>query len=83
MSFFCNLKHLSWNYENEFRCTTAAKAKGMPYMSAMPKEIFIGRNCLTNYADRIIKIADELHVPVYKMMFDELGSEFNLFIKKA
>ncbi len=25
----CNLKHVSWSYENEFRCTTGAKAKGM------------------------------------------------------
>jgi len=83
MSLFCNIKHLSWSYENEFRCTTGAMAKGMPYVSAMPKAAFIGMNCLPTYADRIIKIADELHIPVYRMLFDELGSEFNLFFKRA
>lgn len=83
MSLFCNIKHLSWSYENEFRCTTGTMAKGMPYVSAMPKAAFIGMNCLPTYADRIIKIADELHIPVYRMLFDELGSEFNLFFKRA
>lgn len=83
MSLFCNIKHLSWSYENEFRCTTGAIERGMPYVSAMPKEVFIGMNCLPNYADRIIKVADELHIPVYRMMFDELGSEFNLFYRRV
>lgn len=81
MSLFCNIKHLSWSYENEFRCTTGKAAKGMPYVTAMPKEVFIGMNCLPTYADRIIKIADELHIPVYRMIFNELGSEFNLVSK--
>lgn len=83
MSLFCNIKHLSWSYENEFRCTTGAMAKGMTYVSAMPKEVFIGMNCLPKYADRIIKIADELNIPVYRMMFDELDSKFNLFFKSV
>lgn len=82
-SLFCNIKHLSWNYENEFRCTTGAIAKGMPYLSAMPKSVFIGMNCLSTYADRIIKIADELHIPIYRMMFDEWGSEFNLIFHRV
>ncbi len=81
-SFFCNIKHISWNYENEFRCTTGATAKGMPYVSAEPKEIYIGMNCVSSYADRIIKIAKELQIPVYKMDFDEQGSEFNLIANR-
>lgn len=79
--FFCNLKHLSWSYENEFRCTTGATAEGMPYMPATPKEIFIGMNCLPTYTERIISIAKALKAPVYQMSFDELGSEFNLISK--
>ncbi len=81
-SFFCNIKHISWNYENEFRCTTGAIAEGMPYVSAEPKEIYIGMNCVPTYVDKIIKIANALNIPVYKMIFDELSSEFNLIPKR-
>ena len=81
-SFFCNIKHISWSYENEFRCTTGATAEGMPYVSAVPKEIFIGMNCMPSYVDRIIKIANELKIPVYKMNFDEMGSDFNLITER-
>lgn len=77
-AYFCNIKHISWNYENEFRCATGANAPGMPYISAIPKEIYIGKNCTNTYLDRIIKIAKELQVPVFQMVFDELNSEFNL-----
>jgi hypothetical protein len=81
-SFFCNIKHVSWSYENEFRCTTGATAEGMPYVSAVPKEIYIGMNCMPTYTDRIIKIANALQIPVYKMIFDELRSDFNLIPKR-
>ena len=81
-SFFCNIKHLSWSYENEFRCTTGATAEGMPYVSATPKEIYIGMNCMPTYTDRIIKIANVLQIPVYKMIFDEMKSDFNLIPKR-
>ena len=81
-SFFCNIKHLSWGYENEFRCTTGVTAEGMPYVSAVPKEIYIGMNCMPTYTDRIIEIANALQIPVYKMIFDELRSDFNLIPKR-
>ncbi|SFM12972.1 hypothetical protein SAMN02983006_02868 [Halanaerobium salsuginis] len=54
----------------------------MPYVSAAPKEIYIGMNCMSSYTDRIIKIANALEIPVYKMIFDELSSNFNLIFKK-
>lgn len=81
-SFFCNIKHISWSYENEFRCTTGTTAKGMPYVLAAPKEIYIGMNCLPTYTDRILKIAQKLQVPVYRMTFDELNEDFNLIPQK-
>lgn len=81
-SFFCNIKHISWSYENEFRCTTGAMADGMPYVSAVPKEIYIGMNCTPTYTDRIIKIANVLQIPVYKMIFDELSTDFNLIPRR-
>ena len=82
-TYFCNIKHISWSYENEFRCTTVANAPGMPYISATPKEIYIGKNCTNTYVDRIIKIAKELQVPVYQMAFDDLNSEFNLVPRRV
>ena len=39
-----NLKLDQWSYENEFRCSTASNAKGMPYIDAIPKEIYIGKS---------------------------------------
>lgn len=54
----------------------------MPYVSAEPKEIYIGMNCVSSYTNRIIKIAKELEIPVYKMVFDEQSSEFNLIANR-
>lgn len=77
-SLLCNLKHISWSYENEFRCTTGATAKGMPYISATPKEIYIGMNCLPKYEKKLINIANTLKIPIYKMYFDEFNEKFDL-----
>lgn len=82
VSLFCNIKHISWSYENEFRCSMASNAKGMPYAPAMPKAIYIGMNCLPTYRDKLIKIAAELQIPAYQMAFDEFNSNFNLIFKE-
>ncbi len=79
---FCNIKHLSWSYENEFRCTVGAMADEMPYMPATPKEIYIGMKCVSTYEDKIIKIAHALNIPVYKMVFDECSSDYDLIPKR-
>ena len=81
-SFFCNIKHISWSYENEFRCTVGAATENKSYMSATPKEIYIGMNCPSTYRDKIIKIAKEMQVPVFIMKFDEFNQEFNLMSEK-
>lgn len=82
VSLFCNIKHISWSYENEFRCSMASNAKGMPYAPAMPKAIYIGMNCLPTYRDKLIKIAAELQIPAYQMAFDEFNTNFNLIFKE-
>ncbi|MBC8547723.1 DUF2971 domain-containing protein [Clostridiaceae bacterium NSJ-31] len=74
----CNLKHTSWSYEQEFRCTTGAIAAGMPYIEARPKEIFIGMNCAPRHAERLIKIAASWKIPVYRMEFDERSEQYAL-----
>lgn len=81
-SFLGNIKHLSWSYENEFRCTVGAIAEGMPYLPATPKEIFIGMNCVSTYEDKIIRIGKKLNIPVYKMIFDDLSSDYDLKVKR-
>ncbi|MGN0786958.1 MAG: DUF2971 domain-containing protein [Christensenellales bacterium] len=78
----CNLKHTSWSYEQEFRCTTGAIAKGMPYIDAKPKEIFIGMNCAPRHAERLIEIAASWKIPVYRMEFDECSEVYTLTARK-
>lgn len=81
-SLLCNLKHDSWSYEREFRCTTSSLAKGMPYISANPKEIFIGMNCSPEHAKQLTEIATTLNIPIHRMVFDEYSSQFGLSIEK-
>ena len=76
----CNIKHLSWKYEEEFRCTMGATSEGMPYVNAMPKAIYIGMNCKRNHAERLRSIAQELKIPVYMMKFEDCSEDFNLAI---
>jgi hypothetical protein len=73
-----NLKHSSWSYENEFRCTVAANTAGVPYIKANPKEIYVGMNCSDDNTHHLLTIGNQLGIPVYKMYFDECSSEYEL-----
>lgn len=75
-----NIKYTSWSYEKEYRCTMASNARGMPYVEATPKEIFIGFHCSNKNALRLKQIADKLSVPVHKMNFDEFSPSYKLNI---
>lgn len=75
-----NIKHSSWSYEQEFRCTTGSTASGMPYLEAVPKEIFIGINCPIEEAKEIERIANIIQIPVHRMGFDECSPTFELTI---
>ena len=77
-----NLKHESWSYENEFRCTTATNAESMPYIKAIPKEIYIGMNCSDKNAHQLVEIGKTLNVPVYKMFFDEYNEKYELSLNQ-
>lgn len=76
--YLCNIKHSSWQYEKEFRCTMETKAKGMPYVNANPKAIYIGKNCSENNRQKLIEIAKKLSTPIYQMNFDELSDDYSL-----
>lgn len=77
----CNVKHTSWSYEKEFRCTTGAIAPGMPFIDAKPKEIYIGMHCNPNHVMRLKEIGDSWGIPVYKMAFAECGEQYELLAK--
>lgn len=73
-----NLKLDQWSYENEFRCTTASNAEGMPYIDAVPKEIFIGMNCSEANKNRLINIAQKLGIAIYQMSINNCGENYEL-----
>ena len=76
--FLCNIKHSTWSYEKEFRCTAGAQAKGMPYIDAIPKAIYIGMNCREQNRSKLVEIARSLLIPVYQMQLDELSEKYCL-----
>jgi hypothetical protein len=81
ISFFSNIKHETWSYEKEFRCVTGATAEGMPFITAIPKEVYIGKNCSQAHVDKLINIAKELQIPAFKMTFDEYSTDYNLTLE--
>lgn len=76
--FLCNIKQRTWQYEKEFRCTVAANAEGMPYVTAVPKAIYVGMNCSEKNRDELVLIARQLSVPIYQMKLDELSENYVL-----
>ena len=75
-----NLKHSSWGYEKEFRCTAASNTPGMPFIDAKPKAIYIGLNCDPFHAQRLKEIADSWQIPVYQMRFEECSEAYELTV---
>lgn len=77
-----NLKLNQWSYEKEFRCSIASNAKGSPYIEAIPKEIYIGKNCSEGNKNQLICISQNFKIPAYQMIFDENGEKCELTSKK-
>ncbi len=77
-----NLKLNQWSYEKEFRCSIASNAKGSPYIEAIPKEIYIGKNCSEGNKNQLICISQNFKIPAYQMIFDENGEKCKLTSKK-
>lgn len=73
-----NLKLDQWSYENEFRCSTASNAKGMPYIDAIPKEIYIGKSCSENNKKELSRIGLKLNIPVYQMAAEDCSEKCEL-----
>ena len=73
-----NIKHSSWKYENEFRCTMGVEPQKSPYVDATPKAIYIGMKCSEENKRSLLSIAKKLSIPAYQMKFDELSDAFEL-----
>lgn len=73
--FLSNIKHSSWSYENEFRCS---KTDASDYLEAFPNEICVGLNCTIENQEKLVEIAKELNIPIYKMRFEEFSEYFIL-----
>lgn len=76
--YLCNIKQATWQYEKEYRCSMGAAAKGMPYIDAVPKAIYIGMNCNEQNRNKLIKIAKEQLIPIYEMKLNELSENYSL-----
>lgn len=77
-----NLKLNQWSYEKEFRCSIASNTKGSPYIEAIPKKIYIGKNCSEGNKNQLICISQNFKIPAYQMIFDENGEKCELTSKK-
>ena len=77
----CNLKHDSWAYEKEYRCTEASQAAGIPFIEAKAKEIYVGISCGEENRNRLHLIGDSLGIPVHQMEFEEVSEKFQLLEK--
>lgn len=77
-AFFSNIKHESWSYEKEYRCTVSATSDGRPFFPAYPKEIYIGMKCSKEYQVKLIGVADEIGIPAYKMQFNDYNTKYEL-----
>ena len=50
----------------------------MPYINAKPKEIYVGYKCPEAHTKKLIKIAEKLKIPIYKMKYEENMSNYEL-----
>lgn len=68
--FLACLKHKSWSYEHELRCITSVQAPWVPFMEAIPSEIYIGNKCSDDNVGKLKIMAAVLDIPIYKMKFE-------------
>ena len=81
--FFVNLKHRSWDYEKEFRCSMGANAPWSEYCKAKPQAIYIGAKCAEKNREQLIDIGKKLSIPVYQMTYDDYSADYCLLAEKV
>lgn len=55
----------------------------MPYINAVPKEIYIGQNCSETNKKHLIKIGKELNISVFQMSTNDCGEKCELISQKV
>lgn len=81
VQYMCNVKHSTWQYEKEYRCTMGANSEGMPFVNAFPKAIYIGMNCCETNRKELISIAQKYSIPIYQMKLDNFSENYVLEAK--
>lgn len=73
-------KHKSWGHEKEYRIIVPNDT----YFDAIPKKIFIGKNCKKNHEEKLIEISNTLKskCKVFKMCIDENNFDFELQLEE-
>lgn len=77
-AFLQNIKESAWKYEQEFRCAAGETSIGLPFIKAVPLEIYAGEKCAPLHIERLCNIAFQLNIPLYKMEFREVNSDFRM-----
>ncbi len=77
-SFYSNLKHISWKYENEFRCMIGKKSSEDNLLSAKPSAIYIGINCSEDNKKELIRISKKNNFEIHQMVEKKNMMDFNL-----
>lgn len=73
-----NMKDSFWSYEQEFRCSIGEGGPSVPYVNAVPDEIFVGLNCAAEHQDRLVEIGTNMAIPVWKMTYEEQSPGYEL-----
>lgn len=77
-AFLQNIKESAWQYEKEYRCAAGSTNIGMPYIKAVPLEIYAGAKCTPIHLKQLCNIAFQLNIPLYKMELAGGDSEFRM-----
>lgn len=78
ISFLQNIKHSSWQYEQEYRCSAGKTSIGMPFIKAIPSGIYAGEKCSIVNLERLCNIARHLCVPLYRLEFKGHNNNFQM-----
>lgn len=72
------IKHDNWEYEREYRSSVGSIISGESKFAAIPQNIYIGKDCNQEHTRKLQEIAEEMNIPIYKMMIDEHDIDYNL-----
>lgn len=77
-----NMKGTDWEHEREFRCSIGNTQTIKPFVSAIPKELFVGMNCSKDHFEALANIGHELNIPTYRMKFNDTTEKYTLMYEE-